>query len=125
MHKHHYFGSQTHTACHLQLVHPEQPGKTRWWGYDPKNDCIEDDNRQKGWVRWYELYEELYTVVYGHSIFFGKPFQQGRTFGIDTGCVFGGKLTSLILPDMKFISTPSKREYCKRNLKSKTPFNTD
>lgn len=122
---HHFFGSQTHNVCHLQLVHPDFPGQTRWWGYDPKNDVPEEENRRQGWVRWYELYDEPYTVAYGHSVFYGAPFQHGRTFGIDTGCVFGGGLTALVLPDMRYVRVPSRRAYCERKLNSKTPYNTD
>lgn len=44
------------------------------------------------------------TVVFGHT-HFETPFVMKNKIGIDTGAVYGGPLTALILPDMTFIST--------------------
>jgi len=44
-------------------------------------------------------------VVFGHTVFH-KPFIQSNKIGIDTGAVYGGMLTALILPDIKFLSVP-------------------
>ncbi|MDZ4165043.1 MAG: metallophosphoesterase family protein [Smithellaceae bacterium] len=41
------------------------------------------------------------TVVFGHTVF-PEPFIRRDRIGIDTGAVFGGKLTCLELPAMKF-----------------------
>ncbi|MDI6727031.1 MAG: hypothetical protein QMD32_08685, partial [Smithellaceae bacterium] len=41
------------------------------------------------------------TVVFGHTVF-PEPFIRRDRIGIDTGAVFGGKLTCLELPTMKF-----------------------
>jgi len=41
------------------------------------------------------------TVVFGHTPF-RQPFEDSRRIGIDTGAVFGGPLTCLELPAMKF-----------------------
>jgi predicted kinase len=51
------------------------------------------------------------TVVYGHT-----PVPEAewlnRTTNIDTGCVFGGKLTALRWPEREFVSVPAARAYC-------------
>jgi serine/threonine protein phosphatase 1 len=42
------------------------------------------------------------TVVFGHTPFRGDPFVGEKMIGIDTGAVYGGTLTCLELPAMKF-----------------------
>jgi serine/threonine protein phosphatase 1 len=42
------------------------------------------------------------TVVFGHTPFKGEPFVGEKMIGIDTGAVYGGALTCLELPAMKF-----------------------
>jgi serine/threonine protein phosphatase 1 len=41
-------------------------------------------------------------VIFGHTPF-SVPFIEGNKVGIDTGAVYGGRLTCLILPDFEFI----------------------
>jgi len=49
-------------------------------------------------------------VVYGHTPV-REPEWLNRTIDIDTGCVFGGKLTALRYPEKEFVSVPALREY--------------
>ena len=42
-------------------------------------------------------------VIYGHTPF-DEPKTDDNKIGIDTGAVYGGHLTCLILPDMEFLS---------------------
>lgn len=46
-------------------------------------------------------------VVFGHTVF-DSPHVAPDKIGIDTGAVYGGRLTALILPDMEFISVPGE-----------------
>lgn len=46
------------------------------------------------------------TVVFGHTPF-RSPYADSRRIGIDTGAVFGGPLTCLELPAMKYHQVPS------------------
>jgi polynucleotide kinase-phosphatase len=49
-------------------------------------------------------------VVYGHTPV-PEPEWLNRTVNIDTGCVFGGKLTALRYPEQEFVSVPAARTY--------------
>ena len=50
-------------------------------------------------------------VVYGHT-----PIPEAewvnQTIDIDTGCVFGGKLTALRYPELELVSVPAAEVYC-------------
>ena len=48
------------------------------------------------------------TVVFGHTVFV-KPLLLRDKIGIDTGAVYGGRLTALLLPQREFISVPGQR----------------
>jgi protein phosphatase len=60
---------------------------------------------------WAAEYRGPATVVYGHT-----PVPESewfnRTINIDTGCVFGGKLTALRYPEKELVSVPAARTYC-------------
>ncbi|MBD1396071.1 metallophosphoesterase [Pontibacter sp. JH31] len=47
---------------------------------------------------WAADYSGMAVVVYGHTPVY-EPRWKNNTINIDTGCVFGGKLTSLTYPD--------------------------
>src|SRR6185436_16316278 len=49
--------------------------------------------------------------VYGHTPV-PEPEWLNRTVNIDTGCVFGGKLTALRYPEQEFVSVLAARNYC-------------
>jgi protein phosphatase len=60
---------------------------------------------------WAVEYRVSATVVYGHTPV-PEPEWLNRTVNVDTGCVFGGKLTALRYPEMEFVSVPAARTYC-------------
>ena len=49
-------------------------------------------------------------VVYGHTPV-AEPEWLNRTVNIDTGCVFGGKLTALRYPERELVSVPALPTY--------------
>lgn len=59
---------------------------------------------------WAEQYRGSATVVYGHT-----PVPEARwvngTICVDTGCVFGGKLTALRWPERELVSVPAEKEW--------------
>lgn len=65
-------------------------------------------------VDWAKDYQGPALVVYGHT-----PVRKVRwvnnSVNIDTGCVFGGKLTGLLYPERTTVSVPASRIY---NIKS-------
>jgi len=61
-------------------------------------------------VNWAADYSGKALVVYGHTPV-RAPEWIGRTVNIDTGCVYGGKLTALRYPEMKLVSVKAGRVY--------------
>ena len=60
---------------------------------------------------WASEYRGSAMVVYGHTPV-PDPEWLNRTVNIDTGCVFGGKLTALRYPEKEFVSVAAKQLYC-------------
>ena len=56
---------------------------------------------------WAAEYRGPAMVVYGHTPV-PEPEWLNRTVNIDTGCVFGGKLTALRYPEREFVSRPGR-----------------
>lgn len=61
-------------------------------------------------LNWALDYRGRATVVYGHTPV-PEPEWLNRTIDIDTGCVFGGRLTALRYPEMDLVSVPAARTY--------------
>ena len=59
---------------------------------------------------WAAGYRGRAMVVYGHTPVV-DPAWLNSTINIDTGCVFGGKLTALRYPEKELVSAPAARVY--------------
>ena len=59
---------------------------------------------------WASEYRGTAMVVYGHTPV-PEPEWVNRTICVDTGCVFGGKLTALRYPERELVSVPAARVY--------------
>jgi protein phosphatase len=66
---------------------------------------------------WVAEYRGTAMVVYGHTPV-PEPEWLNRTINIDTGCVFGGKLTALRYPEKELVSVLAKQTYAE----SRKPF---
>ena len=59
---------------------------------------------------WAKHYKGSTWIVYGHT-----PTKEARfknnTINIDTGCVFGGKLSAFRYPELEIVSVPSLQHY--------------
>lgn len=60
--------------------------------------------------KWASDYRGSALVVYGHTPV-PEPEWLNRTINVDTGCVFGGRLTALRYPENELVSVPAKRVY--------------
>ncbi|SFO70735.1 polynucleotide 5'-hydroxyl-kinase [Chitinophaga sp. YR627] len=59
---------------------------------------------------WASNYKGKAMVVYGHTPVY-QPQWFNNTIDIDTGCVFGGKLTALRYPEKELVNVPSLATY--------------
>ena len=59
---------------------------------------------------WAQNYRGRALVVYGH-VAVNEPRWINGTVNIDTGCVFGGRLTALRYPERELVSVPAARTY--------------
>jgi hypothetical protein len=67
-------------------------------------------------VHWSEMWKGPEKIVYGHHIFAGNESKiTDFSVGLDTGCVFGGRLSAIIIKGDTFeyetVSVASKRNY--------------
>ena len=59
---------------------------------------------------WAAEYRGRAMVVYGHTPVHEPAWVNG-TINVDTGCVFGGRLTALRYPEKELVSVPAARTY--------------
>jgi protein phosphatase len=59
---------------------------------------------------WAAEYRGPAHVVYGHTPV-PEPEWLNRTINVDTGCVFGGRLTALRWPEKELVSVPARATY--------------
>jgi len=59
---------------------------------------------------WFESYRERTLAVFGHWAQ-RSAIVRPNAIGIDTGCVYGGALTALILPERRLVCVPARRVY--------------
>ena len=103
-----YIEEKNFIALHGGLVpgeHPKQSKTThlvniRYWNKETKE--ISDN---PAYPAWHDLYTGSKLVVYAHWARQGLKIKS-NSIGLDTGCVYGGKLTGLWLPDRKIVQTP-------------------
>lgn len=71
-----------------------------------------DPPAQPGFMRWYELLEDRFkeTIIFGHWAQHGLVKRPGFR-GLDSGCVWGGRLTAWIAEEDTFVSVPAVRQY--------------
>jgi len=69
----------------------------------------EDRTSRKG-VPWYEVYDSEQTVLFGHWPTL-EPIRKARAIGLDTGCVYGNRLSSYVIEADQIVSVPALQTY--------------
>jgi protein phosphatase len=59
---------------------------------------------------WAASYRGPALVVYGHTPV-AEPRWRNNTVNVDTGCVFGGRLSAVRYPELETVSVPARRPY--------------
>ena len=72
-------------------------------------------SRRKG-VAWYDVYRGEKIVLFGHWPA-PEPRRAERAIGLDTGCVYGGRLTAYIIESDEFVGVPAHHVYDPPQLK--------
>lgn len=114
--------AQPNNVCRLQMVHPDHPKKSVWWGEDAvlmyDKSKSEEEWRASGWERWYRVYDHEQHVIFGHSTWAQPMIWQnpgaGKCIGVDTGSCFGGSVTAAIMDSSGipiFLSVKCKELY--------------
>ena len=69
----------------------------------------EDRTNREG-IAWYDVYDSQQTVLFGHWPT-RDPIRAARAIGLDTGCVYGNRLTGYIVDSDQFVSVPALHVY--------------
>jgi len=68
------------------------------------------DRASRDGVPWYEVYDGEQTALFGHWPA-PAPRRGPRAIGLDTGCVYGYRLTAYVVETGEFHSVPALRAY--------------
>jgi hypothetical protein len=68
------------------------------------------DRESREGTPWYEVYDGERTALFGHWPA-GAPRRGPRAIGLDTGCVYGYRLTAYVVETGQFHSVPALRAY--------------
>lgn len=68
------------------------------------------DRESEEGTPWYHVYSGEKTVIFGHWPA-AEPRRGPKAIGLDTGCVYGYKLTAYIIETDEFVSVPAKKAY--------------
>ena len=115
-----YIEEKDFLAVHGGLVPGENPKDSdprllmniRTW--DGKGEDIKNTHKPPLPTPWFSFYRGEKLVLYGHWAKRGLEIRP-NSIGLDSGCVYGGKLSGIILPDRKLLQTPALCKYTDPN----------
>lgn len=88
----------------LNQQEPRVATRIRTWGGD-REDLNNESNPP-----WHDFYEGEKTVIYGHWAMQGLH-KTKNTICLDSGCVWGGKLSALIWPEKEVKQVKAHKQY--------------
>ena len=104
-----YIDLGTHVVIHAGL----RPGsRLEWQSLDDLTALrtLGLDRESRTGTPWYEVYDGDATALFGHWP--SATLRRGpRAIGLDTGCVYGYKLTGYVVETGEFHSVPALRAY--------------
>ncbi len=107
-----YIDLGTHVIVHAGL----RPGsRLEWQSLDDLTALrtLGLDRESRGGTPWYEVYDGPATALFGHWPS-PEPRRGPHAIGLDTGCVYGYKLTAYVVETGEFHSVPAGRAYDSR-----------
>jgi protein phosphatase len=93
-----------------EQLHGSGSAKARRFALSGQNTGKTDQFGLPVRYNWAAAYRGKALVVYGHTPV-AKPRWLNNTVNIDTGCVYGGRLTALRYPEREIVSVPAKAIY--------------
>lgn len=107
-----YVETEDFMLVHAGLVPGEHPKESdpflitsiRTWDGAGNNINSEKD------PAWFDFYQENKLVIFGHWARLEGVFME-RVIGLDSGCVYGKKLSALILPEKQIVSVDALKIY--------------
>lgn len=104
-----YLDLKTHVVVHAGL----RPGVAL--EKQAEDDLVElrtlgADRTSREGTPWYELYKDPAVAIFGHWPA-PEPRISNRAIGLDTGCVYGGKLTAYVIETGEFFTVSAARAY--------------
>jgi predicted kinase len=99
-----------HAAWKPSLLRAAKGKMRSWCLYGPNTGNNVDGLPQR--LDWKPEYpaDGPFCVV-GHTAFDGPVVERNNTMCIDTGCVFGGKLSAVRWPEREIVQVPARRTY--------------
>ena len=97
---------------HAGLVPGKHPSESEDWmltsirTWDGEGSDLNNPNHPP----WFDLYKSTKLVVFAHWAALGRVVRD-NVIGLDTGCVYGKRLSALLLPEKKIVSVPARRVY--------------
>ena len=76
-----------------------------------RNLIVDNDGTTTSKVAWAKMWHGPELVIFGHDAKRGLQ-QEECDIGLDLGCVYGKKLTGIILPEREFVFVNAVREHC-------------
>jgi calcineurin-like phosphoesterase family protein len=104
-----YIDLGTHVVVHAGL----RPGsRLEWQSLDDLTALrtLGLDRENRAGTPWYEVYDGERVALFGHWPS-PTPRRGPRAIGLDTGCVYGYKLTAYVVETGEFHSVPALRAY--------------